>query len=333
MKSVGTLCPFSECSSGLIAVWEITRSCNLRCRHCLVDGGNGSHSTLNLNRTIDSLVELNTKEVLITGGEPLLHPEIFRISSLLSKAGLRVGICTNGTLIDREAASCLKDSGIGYIILSLDGSTSETHELIRRGQPSFAAACSAAEILSAVHISVDFTMTVGLHNAHEAGGVVELAAQLAAGSMTFTPILPIGRGAKAHDILISDDYTLQKTAGDIENAAQKQTHLHVERVRLPLPRERKLVNFQCPLSSQLFLGTEGQIGTCAWMASVGLGMSPPGTGDIPLLYKRELEKINHQLSNRKKNKGCPLAAILAGRGLSGLDPLLDSIRSVSISSQ
>lgn len=333
MKSSIALCPFSQENGGLIAVWEITRSCNLLCRHCLVDGGNGGHSRLDPDKTVDALVELNTKEVLITGGEPLLHPGIFRVGSLLSRAGLTVGLCTNGTLIDGEAAQCIRDSGIRYILLSLDGSTPGAHESIRHGRPSFAAVCRAAEILCSFHIPVDFTMTVGRHNAHEAGSVVPLAAQLGASSITFTPILPIGRGAGANGILISDHDTLQKTAGDIENAAQKQEHLHVERVRIPLPGEIELMNFQCPRSSQIFVGAGGEIGTCAWMASVGLGVSPPGKGDISFLYKSEKEKINRRLRQRKKNNGCPLAAFLAGRDLPGLDPLLDSIQLPSIPGQ
>ena len=108
-----------------IVVWNTTRTCNLKCVHCYTDSDNvkyhGELSTAEGFSLIDSLADFGIPSLLFSGGEPLVRPDLFTLLEYASKKGIRPVISTNGTLIDRAAAQRIKDSGVVYVGISLDG--------------------------------------------------------------------------------------------------------------------------------------------------------------------------------------------------------------------
>jgi MoaA/NifB/PqqE/SkfB family radical SAM enzyme len=117
---------------------EVTYSCNLRCKTCWFYGNKG---ILGKNRVIQYLSLRELKKIVdniawfrpyiyLTGGEPLLNKEIYRFISYAKKKGLAIGLVTNGTLLNRENAKKLVESGIDFITISLDG-PEKIHNKIR----------------------------------------------------------------------------------------------------------------------------------------------------------------------------------------------------------
>lgn len=112
---------------------KLTWRCNLRCVMCNVWRQKRT-SLLNLPvMTIlaEELASLGTEKVHLTGGEVLLHPEIFEIIAALSQRGMKVNLTSNGTLIDPEVAAHLVESGVQNVSLSLDGATPAVHDAVR----------------------------------------------------------------------------------------------------------------------------------------------------------------------------------------------------------
>lgn len=108
-----------------IVVWSTTRTCNLKCVHCYTDSDNKKYenelTTEEGLKLIDSLANFKIPSLLFSGGEPLMRKDLFTLIEKASKKDIRPVISTNGTLIDKETAQRIKDSGIVYVGISLDG--------------------------------------------------------------------------------------------------------------------------------------------------------------------------------------------------------------------
>ncbi len=108
-----------------IVVWSTTRTCNLKCVHCYTDSANqnyaGELTTEEGFALIDDLAAFRIPSLLFSGGEPLMRKDLFRLIERASNKNIRPVLSTNGTLIDRDAARAIKDAGIVYVGISLDG--------------------------------------------------------------------------------------------------------------------------------------------------------------------------------------------------------------------
>jgi len=108
-----------------IVVWNITRTCNLHCVHCYTDSDNlkydGELTHEEALKMIDELSDFGIPSLLFSGGEPFMRKDLFSLLEYASKKNVRPVISTNGTLIDRETAQRVKDSGVVYVGISLDG--------------------------------------------------------------------------------------------------------------------------------------------------------------------------------------------------------------------
>lgn len=155
--------------------WHITHACNLRCVHCYQEEYQSHMPREELFRVLDQLDELLTGQgvrgqINLTGGEPLLHPDFFPLAEEIRRRGYRLGVLTNGTLIDRDTAARLAGLSPVFVQVSLDG-TEAVHDAIR-GVGSFARAVSGVDELKRrdVKVLVSFTAQQG-----NAGELPELA--------------------------------------------------------------------------------------------------------------------------------------------------------------
>ncbi len=116
-----------------IAFIEVTRACNLRCKHCLNNSGeiiNNQLTTEEIFSLIKKLSMAGVQEIRFTGGEPLVHKDIYRMVELATDLGIYTSIGTNGTLIDEEVAKKLKYVGLKKAVVSIDG-TRKKHDEVR----------------------------------------------------------------------------------------------------------------------------------------------------------------------------------------------------------
>src|SRR3989344_2296480 len=120
---------------GPVVIWNLIRRCNLTCKHCYSISADkdfpGELSTAEVYRVMDDLKAFGVPVLILSGGEPLLRPDIFDISRRAKDKGFYVGLSTNGTLIDESNIDRLAGIGYDYVGISIDGLT-ETHHRIRR---------------------------------------------------------------------------------------------------------------------------------------------------------------------------------------------------------
>ena len=110
---------------GPVVVWNTTKACNLDCIHCYAEAtnqpDNNELSTKEAKKFIDQLADFKVPVLLFSGGEPLMRQDLFELIEYTAQQGIRPVISTNGTLIDQTTAQKIKDSGVKYVGISLDG--------------------------------------------------------------------------------------------------------------------------------------------------------------------------------------------------------------------
>jgi len=143
--------------------FQITDRCNLRCRHCYI--GDGYHQDLSLERVskvLKEFEEIQGLRLLLSGGEPLLHPHFWEINEILREYPFRSILLSNGTLITEETA---KKLCVHEVQVSLDG-MKEGHESIR-GEGTFEKALQAIENLQEANIRVSIATMIHRKNLKE----------------------------------------------------------------------------------------------------------------------------------------------------------------------
>ncbi len=145
--------------SGPVVIWNLIRRCNLACKHCYATSADidfpGELSTEEVFTVMQDLKTFGVSVLILSGGEPLLRPDIFEVSRRAREMGFYVGLSTNGTLITEDNISSIIDIGYDYVGISLDGMR-ETHDYFRRKQGAF------DESIRGIRLCVDAAIKVGL---------------------------------------------------------------------------------------------------------------------------------------------------------------------------
>jgi len=181
-----------------LVAWEITRSCNLLCAHCRASSAYGPYenelSTEECLRIVDEILEVGKPILILSGGEPLLRPDVFRLTEYAVSKGLRVVLGSNGTLITGEMAMRLKEAGVARIGVSLDFPVPELQDKFRGKAGAFEAAMTGIAEAGKAGIGVQINSTVTKLNACYLDDLLALA--LRVGAVAFHPfmLVPTGRG-------------------------------------------------------------------------------------------------------------------------------------------
>jgi AdoMet-dependent heme synthase len=181
-----------------IVAWEITRTCNLFCEHCRASAKNevypGELSTDDCFKIVDGIKRAGSPILILSGGEPLLRPDVFDIGKYAAASGLRVVMGTNGTLIDDAVAAKIKAVPISRISVSLDFPDVARQDKFRGFTGAFEAAVAGIEAAKRAGIEVQINCTVTRMNVNSLGDLVDMAIKL--GAVAFHPfmLVPTGRG-------------------------------------------------------------------------------------------------------------------------------------------
>jgi SynChlorMet cassette radical SAM/SPASM protein ScmF len=244
----------------------LTQGCNLACRHCWLapkfDPAGSRYPVLPVELFETAIREakpLGLTGVKLTGGEPLLHPQVVRLLESVRREDLRLTIETNGVLCTPELAAEIAKSPDAFVSVSLDGADAETHEWVRGVPGSFAQALSGIGNLVAMGVRPQIIMSLMRRNAGQVEVMVRLAESLGAGSVKFNIIQPTGRGERVRE----------GTDGLEVNELIELGH-HVE---LVLARSTELkLHFDYPLAfrplSRIANGDGG--GTCGILGILGV---------------------------------------------------------------
>ena len=161
-----------------VVIWNLIRRCNLCCKHCYSISANidfpGELSTEQVFTVLDDLHAFGVPALILSGGEPLMRPDIFDISRHAKELGFYVGLSTNGTLIDAQKIAPIKEVGFDYLGISIDGLKS-THDVFRQMDGAFDASMDAVRRCRDSGIKVGLRFTLTQDNAEELPHLLQLA--------------------------------------------------------------------------------------------------------------------------------------------------------------
>ena len=184
----------------------LTEGCNLRCRHCWIapkyqsEGRSYPALDLDLFRSIIAQAKsLGLSGVKLTGGEPLLHPQISEILAFLREEDLRLTVESNGVLCTPDLARKMAACKNPFISVSLDGADAETHEWVRGVSGCFEEALEGIRNLVEAGFRPQVIMSLMGHNRNQMEAVVRLAERAGAGSVKFNIVQPTARGKNMHE--------------------------------------------------------------------------------------------------------------------------------------
>ncbi|MBF0378182.1 MAG: heme b synthase [Desulfamplus sp.] len=181
-----------------LVAWETTRRCNLSCVHCRAAAEDHIYenelNTQSAMTLMDQIREVGQPIIILTGGEPLLRPDIFEIAEYGTKIGLRMVMALNGTMITQEVAKKMKESGIKRISVSLDGSTKESHDKFRGVDGAFDGALNGIRLAKEAGIEFQINTTITKANLDEIPKILSLAESLGAAAHHIFLLVPTGRG-------------------------------------------------------------------------------------------------------------------------------------------
>ena len=179
--------------------WELTRACNLACRHCRASALScappGELTTREALALLDDIASFTKPTIILTGGEPLLRPDLCDLARHTSELGLRPVVATNGSLLDADAARRLVAAGVLRISVSLDGADAEHHDSLRGVPGAFDASLRGVAAAREAGLPFQINTTVTTDNAEQLPTIYQLAIRLGAVAHHVFLLVPTGRAA------------------------------------------------------------------------------------------------------------------------------------------
>lgn len=185
-----------------LVVWDLTYACNLKCKHCYSTAGKPWRDELSKEeaiKAVDILADAGVTAIAFSGGEPLLRKDFFDIAGYASTKGMFVAVATNGTLITKEAARKIKEVGIGFVQISLDG-TKQTHENFRGIKGIYDRVIEGIRNAESEGLTVCISTTATKLNAFDIPSMMDLAEELGVEWFMLYNFIPTGRGGFEIDL-------------------------------------------------------------------------------------------------------------------------------------
>jgi radical SAM protein with 4Fe4S-binding SPASM domain len=181
-----------------VVVWNVTRACNLRCLHCYANAtpapARDELTTTEGYALLDDLAAYRVPVLILSGGEPLVRPDLLDLAAHAVERGLRVVLSTNGTLLADDTVTALKDAGVSYVGVSVDG-LEERHDLLRGVPGAFRRTVGGLRRCRDAGLRVGLRFTLTRDNVSDLPGVLALARHEGIPRLCVYHLVYAGRGA------------------------------------------------------------------------------------------------------------------------------------------
>jgi len=211
-----------------MVAWELTRSCNLACRHCRASSEYGPYpdelSTDECLRILDDIASFSRPIIILTGGEPLLRKDIFEIAEYGKAKGLTIVMASNGTMLNDENIKRIIASGIRRISVSLDGPDEASHDNLRQVPGAFKMAIEGIEKAKKAGLEFQVNTTITTRNIKLLPEIINLAKALGAKAHHIFLLVPTGRAKE----MINEELSTSEYEETLKLLVQEKTRSSLE---------------------------------------------------------------------------------------------------------
>ena len=227
------------------AAWEVTRACAYACIHCRAEAQPKRDprelTTDEGFRLIDELVDVGRPILIVTGGDPMMRPDLLDLIRYAAGRGLRVALSPTATkLVTLERLREARDAGVARIQMSLDGSRPEVQDAFRGRPGSFQRTLEILDDIRSAGISLQVGTTVSRYNVDDLDAIARVVGEYGTVMWSLFFLVPTGRGRREdmispeeHERVFNWLYDLSKTAPfDVRTtAAQHYRRVVIQRRR------------------------------------------------------------------------------------------------------
>jgi 12,18-didecarboxysiroheme deacetylase len=208
-----------------VVVWNVTRRCNLKCVHCYAHAKNkhfnNELTTDQGKELINDLADFGSPVMLFSGGEPLVRKDLPQLAAYAVEKGMRAVISTNGTLITPTMARTLKEIGLSYVGISLDG-MQEINDRFRGVNGAFRSALEGIKNSQDAGIKVGLRFTINKFNVDEIPKIFQLLEEMDIPRVCFYHLVYAGRGSE----MVKEDLTHEATRKAVDLIIDETKRLH-----------------------------------------------------------------------------------------------------------
>mgnify|MGYP001108522809 CR=1 FL=1 len=208
-----------------VVVWNVTQACNLNCIHCYARAVNHTNEKEITHdhglALIDDLASFGVPVILFSGGEPLMRPDLVELARYAVRSGMRAVISTNGTLISKDKATELREIGLSYVGVSLDGMET-VNDRFRGKRGAFRDALKGIRNCQQAGLKVGLRFTINRMNAAEIPAIFELLEKEGIPRVCFYHLVYAGRGSD----LVEEDLGASETRRVVDLIIDRTKALH-----------------------------------------------------------------------------------------------------------
>lgn len=278
---------------------NLTKRCNLACEHCYLDaeilknGSTNELSTSEVKKVIDGIAVVGPEcMIVLTGGEPLLRPDIEELSAHASGLGLMVVIGSNGITLNSARVKSLKQAGVAGIGLSVDSLDPQLHDDFRGRRGAWLKTMAAIDACRTEGLAFQIHFSVTDHTAHEIDDMIDFARNAGALVLNVFFLVCTGRGEKYTDISIENyDKVLERIVQAAHDEKQLMVRAkcapHFKRLALKLDPEWPITMAHGYEAGGCIAGTryarmtpEGEVTPCPFMETSGGSVRDTSFSDI-----------------------------------------------------
>ncbi len=321
-------------------IWYITQKCNLHCQHCLLEGGAEALRELSENeaqRLIDELGELGVLYLSLSGGEPLLREDLFRLIDHAASYGMRVDLASNGTLIDKRMVRRIAHSRVFQVQVSIDGSE-DVHNIFRGKNSAYKFSVKAVRRMLDEGIIVSISHTVRKGLVSDVEKVIDWAVGMQCAGIKIIPFYPVGRGKqRASQFMLSKKEITQlycmieKKRKDVPCGFQIYTEMDYLMATAGLKEQKKFM--YCPAGKEtLAVYPDGTLYPCPFLTDFPVGKWPEDRIEniwnhsslLAILRRFTAEEVNGKCRECRSKSlcggGCRAFACYFGSTIESIDP-------------
>lgn len=323
--------------------WNLTKRCNLRCIHCYLDAveleGATDIETRSALKIVDEIASINPSAmVIMTGGEPLLRPDIYEIASYASSKGLSVVLGTNGTLLTPSAIEGLIRAKVAGVGVSLDSDRPGVHDRFRGVTGAWLSTIEGIDNLKESGLPFQLHLTVTKENKDSLNDVFRLAQEKGATAVNIFFLVCTGRGQQMTDLspseyegVLEEIAKADETAGGVMVRARCAPHIVrvASRTNPQSPIARGGTSGCIAATGYMRITPEGLVTPCPYIppAPEGPAIGQTSLKDIwekdPIFTAMRGRSLEGRCGACEFNQtcgGCRARALASGGNLSGEDP-------------
>ena len=254
-------------SNKYLAFIEITNSCNMKCKHCMnwsVKDANIGFEREKILRLIKELHEIETEEIYISGGEPLLYPYIDEVILYANSLGIKVTLATNALEITNHLEVIKK--GVQLVSISLDG-IGETHDNFRGVKGAFDNCVNIFKLLKENNVKTRISAMIWKENYEELEEMIALAKSCGVSKVNLAFLIPTGRAKSDETIKLP----IEKYKETVEIVANLREKYKSNDFDIEIRRNNILDNnsIDCPGGKNLLhIDVNGKVSPCSWIAKL-----------------------------------------------------------------